>query len=85
MLLVLVQMLRTPQAGQNELTGTCNPAGVMFQWPGFLIAALVGAGAANFLKNPAPWVKGIVAGKLACLSCPGEPTQSQWRGCTVLA
>ncbi|CAK0787139.1 hypothetical protein CVIRNUC_010355 [Coccomyxa viridis] len=36
--------------------------GVMFQWPGFLIAALVGAGAANFLKNPAPWVKGIVAG-----------------------
>lgn len=37
-------------------------AGVLFQYPGFLIAALVGAGAANFLKHPAPWLEGIIAG-----------------------
>ncbi|EIE20647.1 CHR family transporter: chromate ion [Coccomyxa subellipsoidea C-169] len=39
--------------------------GVLFQYPGFLIASLVGAGAANFLKNPAPWLEGIVAGLAA--------------------
>ncbi|CAL8468154.1 g7693 [Coccomyxa elongata] len=39
--------------------------GVLFQYPGFLIAALVGAGAANFLKHPAPWLEGIVAGLAA--------------------
>jgi uncharacterized membrane protein AbrB (regulator of aidB expression) len=42
----------------------CCSAGVLFQYPGFLIAALVGAGAANFLKHPAGWVQGIVAGVL---------------------
>ena len=39
-------------------------AGVLFQYPGFLISALVGAGAANFLKHPAPCLQGIVAGAL---------------------
>ncbi|CAL5229349.1 g12659 [Coccomyxa viridis] len=36
--------------------------GILFQWPGFLIAALAGAGVANFLKDPAPWLRGIIAG-----------------------
>ena len=40
----------------------CHCAGVLFQWPGFLIAALAGAGVANFLKEPAPWLRGIIAG-----------------------
>ena len=42
-------------------------SGVLFQYPGFLIASLVGAGAANFLKRPAPWLEGIVAGVHACI------------------
>jgi len=36
--------------------------GVLFQYPGFLIAALVGAGAANVLKHPAPWLHGLTSG-----------------------
>ena len=43
---------------------TCH-AGILFQWPGFLIAALAGAGVANFLKDPAPWLRGIIAGQSA--------------------
>lgn len=42
-------------------------SGVLFQYPGFVIASLVGAGAANFLKHPAPWLEGIVAGVHACI------------------
>ena len=38
-------------------------AGALFQWPGLLIAALAGAGVANFLKDPAPWLRGIIAGE----------------------
>ncbi|KAK9816680.1 hypothetical protein WJX72_003596 [[Myrmecia] bisecta] len=37
-------------------------SGVLFQYPGFLIMALVGAGAANWLKDPAPWLRGLLAG-----------------------
>jgi len=36
--------------------------GILFQYPGFLIAALVGAGAANVLKHPAPWLHGLTSG-----------------------
>lgn len=38
-------------------------AGALFQWPGLLIAALAGAGVANFLRDPAPWLRGIIAGE----------------------
>ena len=44
----------------TDMQRVCS--GVLFQYPGFLIASLVGAGAANFLKHPAPWLEGIVAG-----------------------
>ena len=37
-------------------------AGILFQYPGLLIAALVGAGAANVLKHPAPWLHGLTSG-----------------------
>ena len=37
-------------------------AGLLFQYPGLLIAALAGAGVAKFLRNPAPWLKGLLAG-----------------------
>ena len=37
-------------------------AGSLFQYPGFLIAALVGAGAASFLRDPAPWLHGLLSG-----------------------
>lgn len=40
-------------------------AGSLFQYPGFLIAALVGAGVANFLKDPAPWLVGLLSGASA--------------------
>ena len=37
-------------------------AGILFQYPGLVIAALVGAGAANVLKHPAPWLHGLTSG-----------------------
>jgi chromate transporter len=37
-------------------------SGILFQYPGFIIAALCGAGVANFLRNPRPWLRGLLAG-----------------------
>lgn len=37
-------------------------SGILFQYPGFLIASLCGAGVANFLRNPKPWLRGLLAG-----------------------
>ena len=36
--------------------------GLLFQLPGLIIMTLVGVGAASFLKNPAPWLRGATAG-----------------------
>lgn len=42
-------------------------AGLLFQFPGLLLASLAGVGAANFLKHPAPWLHGLTSGgKIAC-------------------
>ena len=56
----------------SAVTATVLRAGVLFQYPGLLISALVGAGAANFLKHPAPWLHGAVSGESArdVSSCP---------------
>jgi len=36
--------------------------GLLFQLPGLILMTLVGVGAASFLKNPAPWLRGATAG-----------------------
>eukprot|EP00891_Asterochloris_glomerata_P000418 jgi/Astpho2/418/e_gw1.00011.213.1_t len=36
--------------------------GLLFQYPGLLLAGLVGVGAANWLKSPAPWLKALTSG-----------------------
>lgn len=36
--------------------------GFLFQLPGLVIMTLVGVGAASFLKDPAPWLRGATAG-----------------------
>lgn len=38
-------------------------SGVLFQYPGAIVMTVVGVGAANYLVNPAGWLRGIVAGK----------------------
>ena len=42
-------------------------AGALFSYPGLLIAALAGVGAANFLKDPSPWLNGLLAGARTAL------------------
>jgi chromate transporter len=37
-------------------------SGALFQYPGFLIMALAGMGAAEVLKNPADWLSAVSAG-----------------------
>ena len=37
-------------------------AGLLFQLPGLLLAGACGIGAANFLKNPAPWLRCVTSG-----------------------
>jgi hypothetical protein len=37
-------------------------AGLLFQLPGLLLAGGCGIGAANFLKNPAPWLRCVTSG-----------------------
>ncbi len=37
-------------------------AGILFQLPGLLLAGTCGIGAANFLKNPAPWLRCVTSG-----------------------
>ena len=41
-------------------------AGVLFQYTGLIIASLAGAGAANWLKDPAPWLHGVLSGEALC-------------------
>ena len=36
--------------------------GLLFQLPGLVIMSLVGVGVASFLKEPAPWLRGAIAG-----------------------
>ena len=36
--------------------------GLLFQLPGLVMMSLVGVGVADFLKTPAPWLKGGIAG-----------------------
>ena len=38
------------------------PSGGLFQLPGLIIMSLVGVGVAEFLKAPAPWLRGATAG-----------------------
>lgn len=40
-------------------------SGALFQYPGLILSAIVGVGAANYLKNPRPWLLGLTAGGLA--------------------
>ena len=37
-------------------------AGLLFQFPGLLLASAAGIGAANFLKDPAPWLQCATSG-----------------------
>ena len=37
-------------------------AGILFQLPGLLLAGACGIGAANFMKNPAPWLRCVTSG-----------------------
>ena len=52
----------------NTMSGLCSPAGLLFQYPGLLLAGLVGVGAANWLKSPAPWLKAVTSGGEATAS-----------------
>lgn len=50
-------------------------AGLLFQLPGLLLAGACGIGAANFLKNPEPWLLCVTSGgefahrPLPCYCC----------------
>ena len=59
----------------EHLDQALSPAGTLFQYPGFLIASLVGAGAASFLRNPAPWLHGLLSGMQAKLRLVYDPAQ----------
>ena len=37
-----------------------------------MLSAIVGVGAANYLKNPAPWLKGMTAGGREAVLHPGH-------------
>ena len=37
-------------------------AGFLFQFPGLFLASVSGIGAANFLKDPAPWLRCLTSG-----------------------
>ncbi|KAL0039433.1 hypothetical protein WJX79_008119 [Trebouxia sp. C0005] len=42
-------------------------SGLLFQLPGLLLASACGIGAANFLKDPAPWLRCVTSGGLAAV------------------
>ena len=58
----------------QEGLALCIPAGLLFQYPGLLLAGLVGVGAANWLKTPAPWLKALTSGGEASASAMPRAT-----------
>ncbi len=39
-------------------------SGALYQYPGLILMSIVGAGAAQWLVHPAPWLRGVVTGAI---------------------